>query len=98
MNSSEIGALTAKYGLLDKEPFQPYVGGGLAYSVDKEFRGNPATTVKTGLAYQIGFDYALDDKSSLNLEYNQLNIQTDPQHRMNEPTPSSLNIGLKFKF
>ncbi len=99
LNSSTVGAVTAKYGFLNKEEFKPYIGVGVAYSIDKEFRGsNPTTRIKTGAAYQVGFSYILNETSSLNLNYDLYTVSPESPHRQNDATPNQLGLGLKIRF
>jgi opacity protein-like surface antigen len=97
--SSAIGTLTGKCGTISNDAFKPFIGAGLAYSIDQELKGsNPATRVKSGLAYQVGFSYILNNKSSLDVKFDQLNIKADSHHQVNDTTPSSCSLGLKIKF
>jgi outer membrane protein W len=98
--SQAPGSLTAKYGLGVDKVFKPYIGAGLGYAptspAENKF-GEAGTGFKTGIAYQFGFDYKLDEKSSLNVDYKHLSIPSDVK-RGNESTPSLLGFGLNVKF
>jgi outer membrane autotransporter protein len=99
--SQAPGALTAKYGLGVDKAFKPYIGAGLGYaptSPAENKLGDAGTGFKTGVAYQFGFDYKLDEKSSLNFDYKHLSIPSDVKHGGNESTPSLLGFGLNVKF
>jgi outer membrane autotransporter protein len=93
------GAVTAKYGLGTDKVFKPYVGAGVAYSpsTPESKPNDPGGGMKTGVAYQFGVDYKLDENSSLNIDYKRLSITPDAR-RSNDPQPSLLGIGLNFKF
>lgn len=94
------GALTAKYGFGTDKAFKPYIGAGLAYSPPPpESKPNdPATGMKTGVAYQLGFNYLLSENSSLNVDYKHLSITPDTRHGNNDTVPSLLGVGLNIRF
>ena len=74
--------LTAQYHFTDMGAFKPYVGAGVNYTVFfDEKAGSSVTDVEYensfGPALQVGADYALDDKWSLNLDVKKIWINSD---------------------
>lgn len=86
--------LTAKYGFSFAKDFQPYVGSGLAYSIQPELKaGDTAQRIKTGVAGQAGFKFRLDGKSSLSLDYKYIYLEPDVIHGSSCAPPQSLGVG-----
>ena len=95
----EPGVLTALYGLTIAKDFLPYVGTGLAYSIQPDLRpGDPASRIKTGVAGQAGFKFLFDDKTSLRLDYKYLYLDTNESRGDVKAPPHSLGLGLDIKF
>lgn len=88
--------LTAKYGFKSLKGFTPYLGTGLAYTLQPSAKPGEKTKITTGIAGQAGFSYLLDENSSLNIDYNYLHLSPDQNH--GDSPPQSLGVGIKIKF
>lgn len=88
--------LTAKYGFKGVKGFTPYLGTGLAYTVNPETKPGNNININTGIGGQAGFSYLLGENSLLNIDYNYLNLSPDTKHG---DTPSqSIGVGINIKF
>ncbi|NVN91278.1 MAG: outer membrane beta-barrel protein [Desulfuromonadales bacterium] len=94
----QFGLLTATYRLGSTENFRPYLGTGLAYTVQPDVNPGTALRVRTGVAAQAGFNYLLGEKSSLNLDYKYLELSPDSVRGSGSSPPHSVGVGLEIKF
>lgn len=75
--------LTLQYHFNPRGKFSPYVGAGINYTIfyDEDPAGGAVTSVDYdnafGLAAQIGVDYALNDRWSINLDIKKVWLDTD---------------------
>ena len=93
------GVLTAKYRFNLTKDFLPYVGAGLAYSIQPEVKTGDATLrINAGVAGQAGFKYLLGGNSSLSLDYKYLNLDPDVSRVGTKGPPQSLGVGFDIKF
>lgn len=111
--------LSVQYFPLDsKSKFQPYVGLGINWTIffdeeaDSDLEGVLMSDASLhldnsiGLAYQVGFDYAIDDKWMINASYWSIDIDTDASLTYSgtksqfgvEIDPNVLLIGVGYKF
>jgi len=111
--------LSVQYFPLDsKSKFQPYVGLGINWTIffdedaDSDLEGVLGSEAglhldnSVGLTYQVGFDYAIDDKWLVNASYWSMDIDTDATLSFNgtkaqfgvEIDPNVLMIGVGYKF
>lgn len=88
--------LTAKYGFKSLKGFSPYLGTGLAYTLQSAVKPGEKAKITTGIAGQAGFTYLLDEHSSLNIDYNYLHLS--PDQKNNDNPPQSIGVGVKIKF
>lgn len=88
LNGNKLGSLkhlppvlTAQYHFTGLGAFKPYVGAGINYTRFSrvDLAGGAVTVDKNsfGLAAQVGVDYAIDNKWSLNLDVKKVQIRTD---------------------
>jgi outer membrane protein len=74
--------VTAQYHFMPEQAFSPYVGGGLTYAwIPNEDPGD-ATAVRyddgvIGYTLQAGFDYAFNEKWSLNCDIKKIWVEVD---------------------
>lgn len=101
LNGSKIGTLrhlpptlTAQYHFAPtNKTVRPYVGFGVNYthfsSVKLELSGTPLEIDRNswGTAVQIGADFPINDKLSINVDFKKIDIRTDVTH------PSLGNVG-----
>lgn len=93
------GVVTALYGLNIAKDFMPYVGTGLAYSIQPEVRlGDTAPRIKAGVAGQAGFRFMLDENAALRVDYKYLHLDPDVSHGGTKTPPQSLGVGIDIKF
>lgn len=93
------GVLTALYGFSVAKDFMPYVGTGLAYSIQQEIKpGDTTQRIKAGVAGQAGIKFLLDANSSLNFDYKYLHLETGTPHGDPKTPPQSIGIGIDIKF
>lgn len=101
--------LSLQYHFLPGHKFQPYVGLGINHtrisSVHVAAAGAPLTLNKssTGLAYGLGFDYAINEKMVLNFDIKKLQLSTNVYaggakiSRLNiDPLLIGVGIGWRF--
>ncbi len=88
--------LTAKYGFKGSSGFRPYLGTGLAYTLQQETKPGEKTKITAGIAGQAGFSYLLGESSSLNIDYKYFHIS--PVSKQGDTSPQSIGIGLKIQF
>jgi outer membrane protein len=94
--------------------FKPYIGAGINYTIFYSADQGPVADDvdydnSFGLAFQVGFDYALNDKWFLNADLKQIFIQTDATVNATSAlgatvgadvdiNPLVLGVGIGFKF
>ena len=74
--------LTMQYHFLTEEGFRPYLGAGLNYTIfyganEGSVADNVSYDNSVGLAFQVGFDYDLNEKWFLNLDAKYITLSTD---------------------
>jgi opacity protein-like surface antigen len=94
----ESGVVTAKYGFIIAKDFMPYIGSGLAYTVQPDVRTGDIAKIKTGVAAQLGFNFLLGTNTTLKLDYKYLSLSPEQPYGEPRTTPQSLGIGLDIKF
>jgi len=98
--SERYGLLTGKVNLRSDSNFIPYLGAGLAYSLQKDDNLADPLKVRGGLGGQAGFRYMLGKNTSLNFDYKLLEMMPDAamgQGTMTSPH-QSLGVGIEIKF
>lgn len=98
--------LTAQYHFTDMPGFKPYVGVGVNYTKISavDLGGNTLDSSSTGAAAQVGIDFPLDKKWSLNVDLKKVYIKTDVFSAANanlgtlklDPTLFGLGLGYRF--
>ncbi|OGR30296.1 MAG: hypothetical protein A2X79_07610 [Desulfuromonadaceae bacterium GWB2_53_15] len=94
----EPGGVTAKYGFSIAKDFKPYVGTGLAYSIQPQDKPGDPRKIRAGVAGQAGFSYLLGGNSSLNIDYKYFNIAPDATRGDSKSAPQSIGVGIEIKF
>lgn len=101
--------LSIQYHFLPGNKFQPYVGLGVNHtrlsSVNIAAAGAPLTLDKssTGLAYGLGFDYAINEKMVLNFDIKKIQLRTNVYaggakiSRLNVD-PLLIGVGIGWRF
>jgi outer membrane protein len=118
-NGTEIGSLkhlpptlTAQYHVTTLGAFKPYVGAGLNYTRFSDVRFDPAVQAalqpsiernSVGLAVQVGFDWALNARTVLNLDVKKVQIRTDVSSAGTKVgefkvDPLLIGVGLGYRF
>lgn len=99
--------LTLQYHFTDMPGFKPYVGVGVNYTKISNVNINGGVTLdssSTGAAAQIGVDFPLDKKWSLNVDVKKVYIKTDvyTSAGVNLGTlkldPTLFGVGLGYRF
>lgn len=92
------------------DKFQPYVGAGLNYTAffsEKTFGALAGTELKlensTGVAFQLGFDYAINERLVFNAVIRSIDIETDAKLNGADLTkvkidPSAIGLGIGWVF
>lgn len=88
--------LTAKYGFKKIKGLTPYLGSGLAYTINPETKPGKNVTINTGIGGQAGLSYLLGENSLLNIDYNYLNLSPDTKH--GDSPSQSIGVGVQIKF
>lgn len=101
-------SLLLQYHFTDLGALKPYVGAGLNYTLFTKRSNilNGGASVgksSTGLALQVGFDYALSKSWSLNLDLKYAKMDTDvfvgaPKAGKLELNPTMLGVGVGYRF
>jgi outer membrane protein len=104
--------LTLQYHFSGLGPFRPYVGTGLNYTRFSSVKFDPAVksalqpSIKkdsTGFAIQVGVDYLLTERMSLNLDVKKVQIRTDVRSASSKvgefkADPLLIGAGLGWRF
>lgn len=98
--------LTAQYHFTDMPGYKPYVGLGVNYTKVSgvDLGGNTLESSSTGAAVQVGVDFPLDKKWSLNLDLKKVYIKSDvfAASGANLGTlkldPTLLGVGIGYRF
>jgi len=74
--------LTLQYHFFPEKMFSPYVGAGVNYTITfDEKKGRSVDSVKYsnefGYAVQVGMDFKINDRFSLNLDVKKVFVDTD---------------------
>lgn len=88
--------LTAKYGFNSLSGFSPYLGTGLAYTLQPESKSGDNARISTGIAAQAGFSFLLGENSYLNIDYKYLLISPETHHC--DTPPQNIGVGVTIKF
>lgn len=101
-------SLLVQYHFTDLGPFKPYVGAGLNYTLFTKRNNilNGGASVgksSSGLAGQVGFDYALSKSWSLNVDLKYAKMDTDvfvgvPRAGKLNLSPTMFGIGVGYRF
>lgn len=102
--------LTLQYHFLPDHAFSPYVGVGLNYTIPYDVKkGRSVTSVdyssEFGYAFQLGMDYLIDERWSLNVDVKKVFVDTDIKvngGRINakdtDLDPWVIGVGVGFRF
>lgn len=91
-------SLTANYGFNGVIGVKPYLGTGLAVTVQPDIKPGDNSKMNAGFAGKAGLLFQLDNNTSLNVDYKYLTISPETARGDNNSRPQSIGIGLDIKF
>ena len=102
--------LTLQYHFLPEKRFSPYVGAGLNYTIFFDEEDGDATEISYddsfGFALQLGIDYAISGRWSLNIDAKKIFLDTDAEVSVDEANieadvdvnPWIIGLGVGYRF